>query len=71
MIYPNQKAEKGEFGAMFFHDLLEIFVKPYFHVFGELFMVETTKYWFEPIEIECIHALGDPDLLNRIRCPER
>lgn len=71
MIFPNQKGERELIGGWFLSNAFEMFLKPYFHIFGELFLVETSTYKYEPIEIECAHSLGDPDVLNRIRCPER
>ena len=72
MIFPNQKGERDQLDEQwFFADVIEIFFKPYFHIYGELFLVETSNYVYEPIEIECTHSLGDPDVLNKIRCPER
>ena len=41
--------------------LLRAFFKPYFQLYGEIFVSEATDYDFELIE-SCTHTLEDPDL---------
>ena len=46
LIFPNQQGEREpEGGALVV--TFEIFLKPYFHLFGELFLVETSNYKYE------------------------
>ncbi|CBY38247.1 unnamed protein product [Oikopleura dioica] len=71
LLFPNQQAERDDVASWVFTEFTNIFNRPFFHVFGEIFIAETTTHRYYHTEAPCTHAFGDINLEDKVRCPER